>query len=95
MTYLPSELVDLVIEFACSDRFVLVEDGPLYTWAPEADHYNQPCPEIIDQDHLGWRPEYPLFITPWGEVFRTGGAWLVVPPGGFANREELLLYNDC
>jgi len=31
MNTLPSEIVDLVIEFAYCDKFVLVHDGPVYT----------------------------------------------------------------
>ena len=31
MNVLPSELVELVIEFAFCDKFVLLKDGPVYT----------------------------------------------------------------
>jgi hypothetical protein len=32
MNHLPAEIVELVIEFACCTKFVLVDESPVYTY---------------------------------------------------------------
>lgn len=55
MNHLPAEIVELVIEFACCTKFVLVSEEPVealcYEWARK---------EIVIEDE---RPGYPYFRT--------------------------------
>lgn len=75
LTGLPTELVELVIEYACSDKFVLVSEKPVSILRFVED------PPCIGIDH-GW-----YWINGWDkdEPGWIGWDWTDYPDGEYPN----------
>lgn len=71
MTGLPAELVELVIEYACCDKFVLTDESPVSILRFVED------PPCIGTDH-GW-----YWVTGWDETEPgwVGWDWTDYPDG--------------